>query len=304
MKEESNIVTSKFKHTPVLPNEVVTAISQIPLALLKKGTLIDTTIGGGGHSSLMLSAYPSLHIIGLDQDTNAIKAASKHLLKFGDRVKIISSNFADFVPQKEVAFVFADLGVSSPQLDEASRGFSFQLDGPLDMRMDQSNGINAKELIDKTNEKELADLIYAYGEEKFSRRIAKRIKQDLLIKGPYEGTTALANAIAGCYPPKMRHSRIHPATKTFQALRISVNNELEALEKLLNNVPDWLLPGGILGIISFHSLEDRLVKHSILNDNRLERITRKPIMPTNEEKKLNPRSRSAKFRLARKVLSH
>ncbi len=301
MKEESNIVTSNFKHTPVLANELIEAISQIPSAVLKKGTLIDTTIGGGGHAALVLETYPSLHIIGLDQDPHAIQAASKHLRFFGERVKFFSSNFSDFIPQAKVACVFADLGVSSPQLDEAERGFSFRLNGPLDMRMNPSTGINAKELIEKTNEVELANLIYQYGEERFSRRIAKKIKHDLLVKGPYEGTAALAYAIAGCYPAKLRNGRIHPATKTFQALRISVNNELEVLKTLLDKAPNWLLPGGVFGIISFHSLEDRLVKHSFINDDRLERITRKPITASAHEKHLNTRSRSAKFRLARKT---
>ncbi len=300
MKEESNIATSKFKHTPVLANELIEAINQIPPELLKKGTLIDTTIGGGGHSHLLLETYPNLHIIGLDQDPQAIKAASEHLLRFGKRIKIISSNFSDFVPNEKVICVFADLGVSSPQFDEAERGFSFRLNGPLDMRMDPSKSIDAKQLIEKTNEKELANLIYKYGEEKFSRRIAKRIKHDLLLNGPYEGTASLAFAIASCYPSKLRHGRIHPATKTFQALRIVVNDELEVLKKLLTDAPNWLLPGGIFGLISFHSLEDRLVKQAFVSDDRLERITRKPIVASNNEKNLNPRCRSAKFRFARK----
>ncbi len=300
MKEESNIVTSNFKHTPVLAQEVVQAIGQLPIALLRKGKIIDATIGGGGHASLLLEKYPSLNIIGLDQDPSALEAASERLLNFGNKVRLISSNFSDFVPKEKVAFVFADLGVSSPQLDQAQRGFSFQLNGPLDMRMDPSNKICANQLIEKTKENDLANLIYQYGEERFSRRIARRIKHDLSAQGPYEGTTALAYAIAGCYPPKLRNGRIHPATKTFQALRIAVNNELDVLKKFLKDAPNWLLPGGVFGVISFHSLEDRLVKRAFMNDDRLERITRKPIMASSEEKTLNPRSRSAKFRLAKK----
>ncbi len=298
MQEECNGVTSKFKHIPVLSDEVLEAIGKLPPRLLKNGKMIDTTLGGGGHSSLALEAYPSLNIIGIDQDPNAIRAASQRLKKFNSRIKIISSNFADFSTKEKVSFVFADLGVSSPQLNEANRGFSFRLDGPLDMRMNPSKGIKAKELIEKTCEEDLANLIYKYGEERFSRRIARRIKKDLSQQGSYSGTSSLAYAIAGCYPPKFRNGRIHPATKTFQALRIAINNELEVLKHLLKESPNWLLPGGILGIISFHSLEDRLVKNSFKSDDRLQPITRKPIIASVKEQSINIRSRSAKFRMA------
>ena len=149
-------------------------------------------------------------------------------------------------------------------------------------------------------ENELADLIYAYGEERLSRRIARRIKADLKERGAYDGTAALAYAVAGCYPPKARRGRIHPATRTFQALRIAVNDELGVLDRLLLQAPDWLEPGGLVGIISFHSLEDRRVKTAFLRDERLERITRKPVVATDEEEEANPRSRSAKWRLARR----
>ena len=208
------------------------------------------------------------------------------------------------MPEEKFAFILADLGVSSPQIDQAERGFSFRLDGPLDMRMNQENGQKASELIKKINEKDLANLIYKYGEERFSRRIAKRIKQDLSLKGNYKGTVSLANAIASCYPPKMRNSRIHPATRTFQALRIAINNELEVLKNFLIESPNWLLPGGIIGVISFHSLEDRLVKTAFRNDECLEQINRKPIIASESESKLNPRSRSAKLRLAKRLYTN
>jgi 16S rRNA (cytosine1402-N4)-methyltransferase len=197
----------------------------------------------------------------------------------------------------------ADLGVSSPQLDVAARGFSFRLDGPLDMRMNSGGeGETAAELIDRLEENALADLIYGYGEERLSRRIARRIKADLKDKGSYEGTEALAYAVAGCYPPKARRGRIHPATRTFQALRIAVNDELGVLDRLLQEAPDWLEPEGLLGIISFHSLEDRRVKTSFLRDERLQRITRKPVVATEQEAKANPRSRSAKWRVASRTI--
>merc|ERR1711965_108216 len=204
-------------------------------------------------------------------------------------------------PSAPVLMVLADLGVSSPQLDVAERGFSFRLDGPLDMRMNpDSDAETAAELIDRLEENALADLIYGYGEERLSRRIARRIKSDLAVQGAYDGTASLAYAVAGCYPPKARRGRIHPATRTFQALRIAVNNELGVLDRLLQTAPGWLKPGGVLAIISFHSLEDRRVKTAFLQEERLERVTRKPLMASEQEQADNPRSRSAKLRIARR----
>ena len=288
-----------FSHVPVLADAVLDAARQIPRP---DGLLIDATLGGGGHSALLLEQHPGLRLIGLDQDATARAAASERLAPFGDRVSIVATNFADYVPPEPAVMVLADLGVSSPQLDVAARGFSFRLDGPLDMRMNSGGeGETAAELIDRLEETALADLIYAYGEERLSRRIARRIKADLKDKGSYEGTAALAYAVAGCYPPKARRGRIHPATRTFQALRIAVNDELGVLDRLLLLAPDWLEPEGLLGIISFHSLEDRRVKTSFLRDERLQRITRKPVVATEQEEEANPRSRSAKWRLAQRL---
>jgi 16S rRNA (cytosine1402-N4)-methyltransferase len=284
---------------PVLADAVLDAARQIPRP---DGLLIDATLGGGGHSALLLEQHPGLRLIGLDQDATARAAAAERLEPFGDRVSIVATNFADYVPPEPAVMVLADLGVSSPQLDVAARGFSFRLDGPLDMRMNSGGeGETAAELIDRLEENALADLIYAYGEERLSRRIARRIKADLKDKGSYEGTAALAYAVAGCYPPKARRGRIHPATRTFQALRIAVNDELGVLDRLLLLAPDWLEPEGLLGIISFHSLEDRRVKTSVLRDERLQRITRKPVVATEQEEEANPRSRSAKWRLAQRL---
>ena len=288
-----------FSHVPVLADAVLDAARQIPRP---DGLLIDATLGGGGHSALLLEQHPGLRLIGLDQDATARAAAAERLEPFGDRVSIVATNFADYVPPEPAVMVLADLGVSSPQLDVAARGFSFRLDGPLDMRMNSGGeGETAAELIDRLEENALADLIYAYGEERLSRRIARRIKADLKDKGSYEGTAALAYAVAGCYPPKARRGRIHPATRTFQALRIAVNDELGVLDRLLQEAPDWLEPEGLLGIISFHSLEDRRVKTSFLRDERLQRITRKPVVATEQEEEANPRSRSAKWRLAQRL---
>ena len=288
-----------FSHVPVLADAVLAAAEQLPRS---EGLLIDATLGGGGHSALLLERHPGLRLIGLDQDPTARAAAAERLAPFGDRVTIVATNFADYQPAESALMVMADLGVSSPQLDVAERGFSFRLDGPLDMRMNGSGDAEtAAELIDRLEENELADLIYGYGEERLSRRIARRIKNDLAEQGAYAGTAALAYAVAGCYPPKARRGRIHPATRTFQALRIAVNDELGVLDRLLLQAPDWLEPDGLLGIISFHSLEDRRVKTAFLRDERLQRMTRKPVVATEEEEEANPRSRSAKWRLARRL---
>ena len=285
-----------FDHLPVLAAAVVAGFTDLP----GEGTLLDVTVGGGGHSALLLAAHPGLRLIGLDQDPAALAAAAERLEPFADRVTLVPSNFANYAPSEPLVGVLADLGVSSPQLDRPERGFSFRLDGPLDMRMNSAEGETAAELMDRLEEKDLADLIYAYGEERLSRRIARRIVEARPWQGSGRGTAALAYLVAGCYPPKARHGRIHAATRTFQALRIAVNDELGALERLLHNAPDWLMQGGLFGVISFHSLEDRRVKAAFLADDRLERLTRKPVVADEQEAERNPRSRSAKFRLARR----
>lgn len=266
------------------------------------GLLIDCTLGGGGHSALLLEAHPSLRLIGLDQDPTARTAAAERLAPYGPRVEIVASNFADYHPPQQAVAVLADLGVSSPQLDVAERGFSFRSEGPLDMRMNPASGETAADLLDRLEEGALADLIYAYGEERLSRRIARRIKE----QGPWADpqrprtTAELAWLVGGCYPPAARRGRLHPATRTFQALRIAVNDELGVLEHWLEQVPHWLEPGGLLAVISFHSLEDRRVKTAFRSDPLLERISRKPLVASAEEAEANPRSRSAKGRLARR----
>jgi len=291
-----------FAHLPVLAEPVREGFAELAPLLEQRGDglLIDCTLGGGGHSALLLEAHPRLRLIGLDQDPTARAAAARRLAHFGDRAAIVASNFAAYSPSEPVLAVLADLGVSSPQLDVAARGFSFRHDGPLDMRMNPQAGDTAADLIERLEEGELADLIYAYGEERLSRRIARRIKQQLAEQGPFSGTAALAYAVAGCYPPQARRGRIHPATRTFQALRIAVNDELGVLERLLQAAPDWLLPGGLFGVISFHSLEDRRVKTAFLADERLQRVTRKAVQASEAESTANPRARSAKLRIARR----
>jgi 16S rRNA (cytosine1402-N4)-methyltransferase len=297
---------SGYQHAPVLAEAVLAGLAPLLARLLAErpgggGTLIDCTLGGGGHSALLLQAHPGLRVVGLDQDPSARAAAAERLAPFADRARVVATNFADFTPAEPAVAVLADLGVSSPQLDVAARGFSFRLPGPIDMRMNPERGETAAELIDRLEESDLADLIYAYGEERLSRRIARRLVAERPWSGGGRSSADLAYAVAGCYPPSARRGRIHPATRTFQALRIAVNDELGALDRLLQQAPDWLVPGGVLAIISFHSLEDRRVKTAFLGDDRLERVSRKPWVAEPVEQEANPRSRSAKLRVARRL---
>jgi 16S rRNA (cytosine1402-N4)-methyltransferase len=292
-----------FAHLPVLTDAVRQVFAALPAGAGEAPPrLIDATLGGGGHSALLLEDHPRLEVIGLDQDATARAAAAARLAPWADRLRIVATNFAAYSPDAPVQAVLADLGVSSPQLDRPERGFSFRAEGPIDMRMNPEAGETAAELLDRLEEGALADVLFQFGDERLSRRIARRLVAEREAKPWAERCTSeLAYAVAGCYPPKARHGRIHPATRSFQALRIAVNDELGCLERLLQRAPDWLLPGGVLAIISFHSLEDRLVKRAFLGDARLERITRRPVVADAAEAEANPRSRSAKLRLARRL---
>lgn len=282
----------RFLHIPVLAEAVVTG-----LAVHSGGTYLDATMGGGGHSRLILQAADNTHLIGLDQDAQAIAAARQTLAEYGDRVQFYHTNFANYQPGS-LTFdgILADLGVSSPQFDTPERGFSFRHTAALDMRMNQQQALTAADIINTWDEAALAHIFYTYGEERLSRRIARRIVE----KRPFTTTTDLAEAIAYAVPPKYRYGRIHPATRVFQALRIAVNRELEVLETFLRTAPTWLRPGGRLAVISFHSLEDRLVKHAFKENPTLQVITKKPIEATEAEIQQNARSRSAKLRIAEK----
>jgi 16S rRNA (cytosine1402-N4)-methyltransferase len=292
-----------FAHLPVLADAVRQGFAALPPA--PSGApprLIDATLGGGGHSALLLADHPQLQVIGLDQDPTARAAAADHLAPFAPRLTIVATNFAAFQPDGPVQGVLADLGVSSPQLDRPERGFSFRSDGPIDMRMNPEAGEPAAALLDQLEEGPLADLLFQLGEERLSRRIARRLVAERAERPWAERSTAeLAYAIGGCYPPAARRGRIHPATRSFQALRIAVNDELGSLDELLRRAPDWLAPGGLLAIISFHSLEDRRVKRAFLDDPRLERVSRKALVAEEDEREANPRSRSAKLRVARRL---
>ena len=279
-----------FFHVPVLAEVVIEGLQIKP-----NGHYLDATVGGAGHSQLILQAAPDVTLIALDQDLQALAAAKSRLAEFGERVTFCHTNFSDYrMANRLFDGILADIGVSSTQIDQADRGFSFRAEAPLDMRMDSTQTLTAAEIVNHWDEKSLADMIYAYGEERLSRRIARQIVE----KRPFHTTTELAGAIAHAYPAKARHGRIHPATRSFQALRIAVNRELAVLEQFLAKAPDWLNPSGRLAIISFHSLEDRIVKYAFRGDDRLQIVTKKPLIATREEIKENKRSRSAKLRIA------
>jgi 16S rRNA (cytosine1402-N4)-methyltransferase len=284
---------AEFVHLSVLSQEVVEG-----LAIRPGGRYLDATVGGGGHSRLILEAAPGVQLVAIDRDRLALDAAGSRLAEYGDAVTFWQGNFAEYQPQ-ELRFdgIVADLGVSSAQLDRPERGFSFRYEAPLDMRMDERQDLSAEEIVNHWDEVALADIFYRYGEERFSRRIARRIVE----RRPLETTTQLASAVASSVPGKYRNGKIHPATRVFQALRIAVNEELAALETFLEKAPLWLHPGGRLGIISFHSLEDRLVKHRMRDSPLLKVLTKKPITPGEAEIAHNSRSRSAKLRVFERI---
>ncbi len=282
-----------FFHVPVLSRQVIDG-----LAVRPGGHYLDATVGGGGHTRLILEAAPDVHVTAIDQDEDALAAAQKILGALGERVKFIHSNFANYeFPLIKFTGIIADLGVSSHHLDTSERGFSFRHQANLDMRMNRRQSLTAADVINDWDEAELANIFFKYGEERLSRRIARRIVQ----QRPFHTTTELAEAIASCVPPKYRYGRIHPATRVFQALRIVVNDELKSLETFLSKAPQALIPGGRIAIISFHSLEDRIVKHSFRDSPLLQVLTKKPIEAQEEEIVNNPRARSAKLRIAQRV---
>lgn len=284
-------MTKEFSHQSVLPQEVIAG-----LTLQSGGHYLDVTLGGGGHTRLILEAGGK--VTAIDRDQTAIDHCQNSLTEYSDRLSFWQGNFVDYQPgAMKFAGIIADLGVSSYQLDEPSRGFSFRLEAELDMRMDQSQSLTAKTVINSWQEQQLADIFFKYGEERLSRRLAKIIVEER----PFQTTTELAATISKSVPRAYRYGRIHPATRIFQALRIVVNQELASLEKFLQLAPHWLQPQGKIAIISFHSLEDRIVKHSLRENPQLQVLTKKPIIPQEVEMATNPRSRSAKLRLAEKL---
>jgi 16S rRNA (cytosine1402-N4)-methyltransferase len=286
-------------HVTVLASETVSALS--PRA---GGTYVDVTLGGGGHAEAIL-AVDGTHVVGVDRDPNALELARARLARFGDRITFVHGRFSDVeahlrdLALRGVDGLVADLGVSSMQLDDAARGMTFRAAGPLDMRMDPSEGETALELIQRLDDDELADLIFKYGEERRSRRVARCIKQ-ASDAGELETTLDLRRAIVRAVGPA-RIGGVDPATRTFQALRIAVNGELNELTALLDAAGRIVSPGGVAAFISFHSLEDRLVKRALRDRRTWQPLTKKPVVPGDEECADNPRARSAKLRAARRL---
>lgn len=297
----------RLSHQQVLNKEILQW-----LIYEKPGMILDCTVGYGGHAETILDSFgPATKLIGLDQDSRAIAFSQERLKRFGERVVLIRGNFEhvkhhlEKIGVSKVSGVLFDLGVSSPQLDDPARGFSFTQDGPLDMRMDQTAEMAAADFVNRCAEQELADIIFQYGEERYSRRIARAIVREREHR-PIDTTGALASLVTGAVPFAYRHGRIHCATKTFQALRIAVNRELERLEPSLRDAVELLAPMGRICVISFHSLEDRIVKHTFRSLAQglaayLSVLTKKPILPSEQECRENPRARSAKLRVAERL---
>jgi len=283
-------------HVSVMLGEIVEWLRPRP-----GGVLVDGTLGGGGHTRALAElVQPGGVVISLDRDPAAVEAASRNIPALP--VKALHGNFCD-LPEvlqelriEAVDGMVLDLGMSSDQLADAERGFSFSSEGPLDLRFDPTRGEPAWRLVERLSATHLADLIYVYGEERFSRRIARAIVEHRE-RQPIRSAADLADLVRRAIPGP-RAGRIDPATRTFQALRIAVNDELKSLEIALRRVPDCLRPGARMAVISFHSLEDRRVKEALRDDPRMQVLTRKPITPGADESARNPRARSAKLRVA------
>ena len=308
-----------FQHLSVLPDEVIAFLQPAD-----GKSYLDGTLGGGGHAALILEKAPRALLVGIDRDRSALAAAGERLATYGEQVRLLHGDFADLTGLLNSIGVTAldgfilDLGVSSHQLDTRERGFSFQQDAPLDMRMDTSGGETAADLVNDLPEPELERIIAEYGEERWAKRIAAFIVRERA-EAPISTTFRLVDIIKGAVPKAKWDERIHPATRTFQALRIAVNSELESLERGMRAALDLLKPGGRGVIISFHSLEDRIVKHVFREfaegctcprqlpicvcgrQPRVKGLTGRPVTATEEETGHNPRARSAKLRAVEKL---
>jgi 16S rRNA (cytosine1402-N4)-methyltransferase len=310
-----------FRHVPVLSGP---ALEWLTPALSGGGPLVDCTLGAGGHSEAFLSALPDLVVIGIDRDRDALEAAERRLEPFGSRMRLVQTNFADIEQAargegyEQVGAILYDLGVSSPQLDRAERGFGFRSGFPLDMRMDQEADLKAQDIVNNYSEDRLVDIIFRYGEEKFARRIARAIVLRRAVQ-PFEEASDLAEVVKTAIPAATRRTGPHPARRTFQALRIETNAELESLERSLTTAVDLLRPGGRVAVISYHSLEDRIAKQTFRTaaegctcpkdmpicvcgkSPRVKVLTNRPVRPDEQETARNPRSDSARMRVAEKV---
>jgi 16S rRNA (cytosine1402-N4)-methyltransferase len=314
-------VTEEFRHAPVLLAEVVEWLAP---ALTESGPLVDCTVGGGGHSEALLEQFPKLEVVAIDRDPEALAAAARRLGRFGERVQFVKSNFGDVADvlrdqgHAEVAALLYDLGISSPQLDRPERGFGYRPGFPIDMRMDRASSRKAADIVNNYSENELADIIARYGEERFSRRIARAIVRR---RGeqPFSDAGDLAAVVKEAIPAATRRTGPHPARRTFQALRIETNSELNSLGEALESSIDLLRNAGRIAVLSYHSLEDRIVKQAFREaaqgcicprnvpvctcgrKPRLKVLTTKPIRPSEAEKAANPRSDSARMRVAMKL---
>jgi len=298
----SLITDEDFYHIPVLKDEVIQA-----LRLRPHGIWVDCTLGGGGHAEAILEATaPDGLLFGIDRDEEAVRRAGERLTRYGTRVRLLREGFKNLGAilktqgVQGVDGILMDLGISTLQLMDSERGFSFQKDGPLDMRMDRGASLTAAALVNSLSEPQLLQILFEYGEERWARRIARAIIHERE-KSPVTRTLQLADLIRRAIPRASRAQRIHPATRTFQALRIAVNQELDQLSVGLTVAASCLNDGGRLCVISFHSLEDRIVKRTFKALTRAEParfrlITKKPVVPGPDEIRMNPRSRSAKLR--------
>jgi len=322
-------VGEDFHHITILRSEVTESLLeprpsvawQTDDGAARRPLILDGTLGGGGHSEALLEQGAC--VVGVDQDTDALGAATERLSQFGDRFLAMHGNFRNFgevLSETDVRLdgVVLDLGVSSWQLDAPNRGFSFRHDAPLDLRMDRGTGTPASEFLNKATAEEIAEVLWRFGDEKAARRIARAIVE-LRAEAPIETTLQLAGLVEKVSPANPRKRKIHPATKTFQALRIHTNDELGALEDALEWIPQYLRPGGRVAVLAFHSLEDRLVKRWVRKlsqqwidrpewperrpnpDHVFHAVSRKAIVPSAEEVTANPRSRSTKLRIAERI---
>ena len=309
----------EFVHRSVLLWECIDALNIKP-----DGIYLDGILGGAGHSSQIVQRLTTGRLIGVDRDTVALEAAKQRLAPWIDRVTLVHSNFSeiasilDDLGLEKIDGMLFDLGVSSPQLDETERGFSYMADAPLDMRMDESESVTAKTIVNTWPEDRLKRILYDFGEEKFAPRIASAIVRQRQ-KKEIETTLELVDIIKGAMPSHALREKQHPAKRSFQAIRIAVNDELEAVSDMLSTAMERLNPDGVLAVISFHSLEDRLVKNAIASHEKgctcprdfpvctcgfvqtMKSVSRKPILPSDKELEENPRSRSAKLRVAKRI---
>jgi len=289
-------------HIPVMPDEVREGLN-----LSAGAVYVDGTTGCGGHARMICSALKGdVRLIGIDRDRSSLDVARAQLADYQDRVTLVHDDFRNIdrvlsgLAISQADGILLDVGISSFQLDNPERGFSHRSDGPLDMRMDQESFISAYDLINSLSEREISLILKNYGEERFHHRIA----HFLVSRRPIQSTQELSDIVLQAMPARFHHQRIHPATRTFQAFRIAVNRELEALEIALDKAANLLKPGGRMCVISFHSLEDRIVKlkfRALARDGQAELVTKKPLRPTEEEIQRNPRSRSARLRVLKKV---